>query len=57
MYPGGEQDYYELMESLRETPGPAAENNISFGPISHRFTARTKKTRRYFLPPPCPWKG
>ncbi|MFZ5595695.1 MAG: spore photoproduct lyase [Bacillota bacterium] len=43
VYPGWERDYGELMESLREKLGPAAENNITFELISHRFTARAKK--------------
>jgi len=43
VYPGWEKDYGGLMESLREKLGPAAESNITFELISHRFTARAKK--------------
>ncbi|HBV96186.1 MAG: Spore photoproduct lyase [Peptococcaceae bacterium BICA1-7] len=43
VYPGWEKDYGELMENLREKLGPAAESNITFELISHRFTARAKK--------------
>ena len=43
IYPGWEQDHSQLMKHLREKLGPAAENNITFELISHRFTARAKK--------------
>jgi len=43
VYPGWKKDYGDLMENLREKLGPAAENNITFELISHRFTARAKK--------------
>ncbi len=43
VYPGWEEEYRELIESLRKALGPAAERDITFELISHRFTARAKK--------------
>lgn len=43
IYPGWEGQYRELIEKLRKTLGTAAENDITFELISHRFTARAKK--------------
>ncbi len=43
VYPGWEEQYRELMEDLRKTLGPAAERDVTFELISHRFTARAKK--------------
>lgn len=43
VYTGWEQEYRDLMEKLRAVLGPAAEKDITFELISHRFTARAKK--------------
>jgi spore photoproduct lyase len=43
VYSGWEEEYRKLVEDLRKTLGPAAERDITFELISHRFTARAKK--------------
>ncbi|MFZ5646102.1 MAG: spore photoproduct lyase [Bacillota bacterium] len=43
VYPGWEDQYSRLIENLRNNLGPAAEKNVTFELISHRFTARAKK--------------
>lgn len=43
VYPGWDGHYRKLLEDLRDALGPAAERDITFGLISHRFTARAKK--------------
>jgi len=43
IYPNWEDQYRELIAGLKKRLGLAAENNITFELISHRFTARAKK--------------
>ncbi|GBF32068.1 spore photoproduct lyase [Desulfocucumis palustris] len=43
IYPGWEEDYTGLIHNLKKALGDAAESNITFELISHRFTARAKK--------------
>jgi spore photoproduct lyase len=43
IYPGWEGQYRDLMASLRKALGPAAERDVTFELISHRFTARAKR--------------
>lgn len=43
VYAGWECQYRELISLLRQTLGQAAENDVTFELISHRFTARAKK--------------
>ncbi|MFZ5650556.1 MAG: spore photoproduct lyase [Bacillota bacterium] len=43
IYPGWEEQYRELIDNLRKTLGTAADRDITFELISHRFTARAKK--------------
>ncbi|MCL6610486.1 MAG: spore photoproduct lyase [Peptococcaceae bacterium] len=43
VYPGWEGEYRDLLAQLRKTLGPAAERDITFELISHRFTARAKR--------------
>ncbi len=42
IYPGWQEDYTKLVHNLKKSPD-AAESNITFELISHRFTARAKK--------------
>jgi len=43
VYPGWEDQYRDLITGLKKRLGAAAENNITFELISHRFTSRAKK--------------
>lgn len=43
VYPGWEDQYRDLIAGLKKRLGAAAENNITFELISHRFTSRAKK--------------
>lgn len=43
LYPGWREDYRQLLADLKIALGKAAESNITFELISHRFTARAKK--------------
>ncbi|MFZ5633950.1 MAG: spore photoproduct lyase [Bacillota bacterium] len=43
VYSGWEEEYRDLLAELRKTLGPAAEGDVTFELISHRFTARAKK--------------
>lgn len=43
IYTGWQGDYKEMLLNLREALGPAAQKDITFEIISHRYTARAKK--------------
>lgn len=43
VYPGWEEEYRKLVVNLGKTLGPAADRDVTFELISHRFTARAKK--------------
>ncbi len=43
LYPGWQEEYTELVHNLKKALDDAAESNITFELISHRFTARAKK--------------
>jgi len=56
IYPGWEDQYRDLIINLKKHLGPAAENNVTFELISHRFTSRAKKRLLEIFPPPhFPW--
>lgn len=43
IYTGWQGDYKEMLLKLRKALGPAAQKDITFEIISHRYTARAKK--------------